>query len=1033
MKTKLLTVGLLFAGLALKAGAYNSVSLSSYPNVAASTSGSPHPEAFSSPSRKANTAALKTSIANAQAVLANAGEYLPDAVAELRGLTALAETVAGGTFSQNYTDNIRTQLNSAINRTKATKGVVLPTALLPGQAYDTRRGFIHPGGLHTQADFDRIKRQLAEKNPVVTQAYNVLKSAAYAQPNVQTSPVETIVRGGGSGENYINAARGATMAYQNALRWKIEDNRSCAAGAVRILMAWARTTKAIGGDSNYALAAGLYGYQFAQAAELVRDYDGWSREDFDTFRQWMLSVWYPSAIGFLRERNGTWANTDKWWQAPGHYWSNWGLCNSLCVISIGILCDDVFIYNQGMSYFKYDQVGTFRNPRTESPIKNDGLTEFLGNLVVTTSDSELETGAYGQLGQMQESGRDIGHSAMAAGLAIDIAKVGWNQGDDLFSYMNHRLAAGIEYIAAQTQSVEGLPWTNYHYGTNGLHWSDGRTWIQEGPALGAQMRPYWGTVIGIYEGVKGVRMPFSETSYEQMGIDAGGQGGTSGGYDHLGYSVLMNTYDEQVAPADKVPTELSPRMTYSGSFTGLVPSTSVEQTLGNITGNTLAHNELGGLINTFQANNKTCVPRSETLTLMPQLPDGEEDTGHWLWDTGETTRSLTVTTDRSHVYRVTYTNANGIQSQQCFPIAVENDCTPTRLTPSITYDGKTFDDADSIEVIYGQTVSLSIAPSCGWGTYRWSTGQTTASVTTAPLTEPREYTVYYTNQGSAVSAHTFRLNVITAEPYIQQGTSILKRTETIVDAGSDLVLGINLPTIVSASDVTWSNGEQGATLALNDLQTSGTYTVSFPFGGQTVTFTFTLHVKAADTSALEPGNYLVRHLETGFLLTAHGNGQLVTFDPENMETAGEPHTWYIDSKNGMRWCLTNLPDSLYIGTTAKLTTSALYPFYLDHAAGTNRYAIRTGSSASSARYWDVDTNGKLLPAASTTLEAFPFELIRLDTPDPVTVPFRNGLRVVQTEYFSPSGLQLSAPAKKGITLVRQRLSDNSVQTFKIKP
>ena len=250
----------------------------------------------------------------------------------------------------------------------------------------------------------------------------------------------------------------------------------------------------------------------------MRDYEGWSREDFQQFQRWMLTVWYPKAINFLRGRNGTWENSGKWWQAPGHYWSNWGLCNVLCVISIGILCDDVFIYNQGMSYFKYDQVGTFRDPRTEIPIKNDGLTEFLGNLVVTTQDSELETAAYGQLGQMNESGRDTGHSSMALGLAVDIAKVGWNQGDDLFAYMNHRLAAGIEYVAAQTQSIENLPWTNYHYGTNGYYYTDSRAWLMTGPALGAQMRPYWGTIIGMYEGVKGVRMPYSEASYKDMGI-----------------------------------------------------------------------------------------------------------------------------------------------------------------------------------------------------------------------------------------------------------------------------------------------------------------------------------------------------------------------------------------------------------------------------------------------------------------------------------------------------------------------------------
>ena len=74
--------------------------------------------------------------------------------------------------------------------------------------YDSSRGFRHPGGLHTQADFNRIKQQLADGNAAVTASYNILKNAAYAQPNAGTNPVETIVRGGGSGENYMHAARG---------------------------------------------------------------------------------------------------------------------------------------------------------------------------------------------------------------------------------------------------------------------------------------------------------------------------------------------------------------------------------------------------------------------------------------------------------------------------------------------------------------------------------------------------------------------------------------------------------------------------------------------------------------------------------------------------------------------------------------------------------------------------------------------------------------------------------------------------------
>ena len=865
------------------------------------------------------------------------------------------------------------------------------------------RGFIHPGGLHTQADFDRVKAQLANGNEKVGQAYAKLKAAAYAQPTVQTYPVETIVRGGGNGENYINAARGATMAYQNALRWKIEDNAQCAKAAVRILMAWAKTTKVIGGDSNYALAAGLYGYQFAQAAELMRDYEGWSREDFETFKEWMLTVWYPSSLGFLRGRNGTWENSGKWWQAPGHYWSNWGLCNALCLASIGVLCDDVFIYNQGLSFFKYDQVGNFTNPPTMHEvtghgeadgtlcIHNDGLTEFLGNLVVTDVESPLETAAYGRLGQMNESGRDTGHSSMALGLAIDLAKMGWNQGDDLFAYLDHRLASGIEFGAAQIQSVEGLPWTNYLYGSNGYYYTDGRTWLITGPALGAQMRPYWGTVIGIYEGVKGVKMPFSEISYTQMGIDEGGQGSTSGGYDHLGYSVLMNTRDEQLCPADKVPTELSPKMEYSQTLTAsLIPSLAKEKARGMVSGQTLLHNELGGLVNTFTINNNTCPPAGQTLTLMPQLPEGEKDTGRWLWNTGETTRDITVTTDKSFVYRVTYTNRNGIQSQLCFPIAAKGDCTPDVLTPSITYDGSVYAATSEISVLYGKTVTLGVTPSVGWGTYKWSTGATTENVNIANIKEDRDISVSFTNQGGAVTTQSFHIHVIMASPYYTIGEKITEGSEVIVEQGASVTLGLTTPTIITASKVSWSDDKgsadlaeyHGKTLTLENLQTSGKYTAIFNLGGTDYSFTFNVFVKAAATIIL-PGNYLIQDAESGCLLTGHGKSQPVTFEEDltaggdlQSPVPGEGQTWFIDS-NGTRYALLSLPDSLGLGTTTRLFDKPYYSFNLDAAVGTDRYAIHSGTSSATIKYWTVDNDGTLL-TTSTQLTAFPFRLIPSD-------------------------------------------------------
>ena len=840
------------------------------------------------------------------------------------------------------------------------------------------RGFIHPGGLHTQADFDRVKAQLQADNTKVKQAYQKLTSAAYAQANVQTYPVETIVRGGGSGENYINAARGATMAYQNALRWKIGGTKANANAAVRILMAWCNTTKAISGNSDQCLAVGLYGYQFAQAAELMRDYEGWSREDFAKFQRWMLELWYPKAINFLRSRNSTWENSGKWWQAPGHYWSNWGLCNVLCVLSIGVLCDDVFIYNQGMSYFKYDQCGTFCDPRTEVPIKNDGLTEFLGNLVVTTSESELETGAYGELGQMNESGRDTGHSAMALGLAVDIAKQGWNQGDDLFAYMNHRLAAGIEYVAAQTQSVEGLPWVNYHYASNGYYYTDSRSWLMEGPALGAQMRPYWGTVIGIYEGVKGVKMPFSEVSYTNMDIDEGGQGTTSGGYDHMGYSVLMNTRDEQLCPAAKVPTELTPKMEYSGTLTtNFIPSLAKEKTRGMVSGKTMLHNELGGLVNTYATNNNTAVPTGETLTLMPQLPDGEEDTGQWQWNTGETTRNITVTTDSSYIYRVTYTNSNGIESQLCFPIAAMGDCTPDRLTPSVTYNGTTT-QTDTINVLYGKTATLSVTSSAGWGTYKWSTGATTQSITTAAIKKNQDISVTCTNQGGATTTQVFHIHVLMAIPYYIIGDATTEGNEVVLEQGDSVTLGLTTPSIVTASKVSWNNGTAGSkTTRLENVQTSGEYTATFTLGGEEYQFTFNVFVKPSGATFIESGNYLLRHVGTNTYLTSNGKGELATFEPRNDQNNNQ--LWYLErsATSTPKYSFISLADtdSLKMTSTSKLTVSAFFPFYLDQAEGAERIAIHTGVTDSSRKYWDVSADGSVETISTTELTAFPFQLI----------------------------------------------------------
>lgn len=943
---------------------------------------------YSSTAADLNTEKLQSAISEAEAIIANTNNYLPGLVNDLSDVLFNVRKIVDSATTQTQINQAVAKLKTSISKAKASEGKTFDAGTA-NAVYDTNRGFIHPGGLHTQADFDRIKQQLADGNKKVTEAMNKLRMAEYAQPTTATYPTETIVRGG-SGENYINTCRGAAIAYQNALRWKIEDNQACAKHAVEVLMKWCNTTKNVTGSSDQFLAFGLYGYQFAQAAELMRDYEGWKPADFEKFKKWMLNIWYQGSIDFLRRHNGTWENSGKWWQAPGHYWSNWGLCNAMCVLSIGVLCDDVFIYNQGLGAIKYDQVGTFKDPRAEGTIYSDGLTEFLGNFVVTTYPSDLETGAYGKLGQLNESGRDAGHAAMSLGLAVDIAHQIWNQGDDLFAYMDHRLAAGTEYLAAQTQSVEGLPWVNYHYYTNGFHFSDSRSWLMTGPAMGAQMRPYWGTVIGIYEGVKGVKMPFSEQAYEKMGIDGGGQGGTSGGYDHMGYSVLMNTREPQIAPADKVPTELKGKIEYDGK--------------------TIDNNELGAIKNTYKVDKNKALPKGKTLTLKPQLPEGEEDTGNWKWNTGETTRDITVTTDKSYAYRATYTNKNGIESQQVFTIAVNEDANPmTKVNGYITYNGKEY--TDSVTVYYGETANLTLqGPDkyVVWGSYEWDNGATTNTITTAPIVRPRDFTGVYINQAGVRTPYKFHINV----KYMQVQTKVNgvvkpDTTNVTVNIDDNVEIGPYVSKILPGSTFLWNTGETTPTLTFNKIKESGTYTLDYEVNGEKGQLRYEVLVNDTVDIPIAEGDYMIFDRFHNTYLTANKSAKCTMTEKNENDILSQ--VWHF-TNNGTEYNnLQSAKYEQYLRISAKIDDAVQrYPFAFRKAIKTEFYEIHNYIQS----YWGFKDDGTISLSKGKEPTTYPLMLIPYTT-NAIDIPTAtNGA----TTIYNIMGQKLTKP-HRGINII----------------
>ena len=303
------------------------------------------------------------------------------------------------------------------------------------------------------------------------------------------------------------------------------------------------------------------------------------------------------------------------------------------------------------------------------------------------------------------------------------------------------------------------------------------------------------------------------------------------------------------------------------------------------------------------------------------------------------------------------------------------------LTPRITYADKTT-EATKVDVLYGKSVTLAAIPSVGWGTYKWSTGATTESITRT-ITADTKITVDFKSQGGAVSSQAFDIRMIAAEPWATVGSSTVTKVDSIEGLptvqvigteGGTVVLGLNLPTAVKPADVAWSNGATGSTITIEGLQSSGSYTATFTLRDVEYTFRFDVLIRPAGASYIEPGPYLIRHIDSDTYLTAHEQNSYATFEPRS--EGEEAQVWFVERSEvpKYRFLSTAMADSLHLSSIAKMSTTSNYPFTIIQSLGTNLFAIHTGTS-SSPRFWDVIADGSIATDAARVLAAFPFQLL----------------------------------------------------------
>jgi hypothetical protein len=368
----------------------------------------------------------------------------------------------------------------------------------------------HTGGLISQADLVRIKAMVASGTEPWLSGWNKLIANSHAQLTYTPHPTVKLIRGGNSPEepdpdNYYNAYNDAAAAFQLAIRWKVSGDAAYAGKAVQILNAWAATCVKITGDPNSDLTA-IYGFQFAIAGEILRDYSGWAPSDFSAFKQWAITVFYMRENVFLTLHDHTCADL---------FWSNWDLCNIESIMAISILTDNRVIYNQAINYLQHG-------------VGNGNLVKVI-NYVFTGADKGLA--------QMQESGRDQGHCTLEIALLGAIFQMAWNQGDDLFSFDDNLFLKACEYEAKYNVANLNVPFHNYNY----YNCSTTVTQTQISSDSRGATRPMWEIPYNHYVKINGLSATYTKLGVQVTSPEGGGgdYGGDSGGFDQLGFGTLL--------------------------------------------------------------------------------------------------------------------------------------------------------------------------------------------------------------------------------------------------------------------------------------------------------------------------------------------------------------------------------------------------------------------------------------------------------------------------------------------------------------
>jgi hypothetical protein len=282
----------------------------------------------------------------------------------------------------------------------------------PAESADLRSSarFVHPGLLHTVADFERMRKGVQSGRQPIAAGFEKLRqhplsSSSYAPHSFG----EEIGRN--PSINFGEFDSDASAAYQCALIAAITGEERHSAVAKAIVLGWSASLQRVSG-ADAVLMAGLGPFKLINAAEILCYLGHLNVQGTASCAAMLRRAILPAIIDFAPFANG-----------------NWDTAAIKTMLAIAVFCDDEALFERALLYY----------------LHGDG-------------DGRLTHYIYDN-GQCQESGRDQQHTQLGLAHMGDACQIAWNQGWNLYGAEDNRLLRGFEYTAAYNlgEKVEFLP------------------------------------------------------------------------------------------------------------------------------------------------------------------------------------------------------------------------------------------------------------------------------------------------------------------------------------------------------------------------------------------------------------------------------------------------------------------------------------------------------------------------------------------------------------------------------------------------